>query len=151
MALGVKVDMTQGSLWDKIVLFAIPVALMAFLQQLFNAADVAVLGQFAGTNAMAAAAMKKAGAHQAASGENPTLVACRKADVIIGPIGIVIADALFGEVTPRMAAAVGQAEAIRILIPMNRCENLVAGVPDLSLSVLAEDVLAKLAGILGQN
>ena len=50
-----------------------------------------------------------------------------------------------------MAAAVGQAEAIRILIPMNRCENLVAGVPDLSLSVLAEDVLAKLAGILGQN
>ena len=62
-----------------------------------------------GTNAMAAAAMKKAGAHQAASGENPTLVACRKADVIIGPIGIVIADALFGEVTPRMAAAVGQA------------------------------------------
>ena len=104
-----------------------------------------------GTNAMAAAAKKKAGAHQAASGENPTLVACRKADVIIGPIGIVIADALFGEVTPRMAAAVGQAEAIRILIPMNRCENLVAGVPDLSLSVLAEDVLAKLAGILGQN
>lgn len=104
-----------------------------------------------GTNAMAAAAMKKAGAHQADSGENPTLVACRKADVIIGPIGIVIADALFGEVTPRMAAAVGQAEAIRILIPMNRCENLVAGVPDLSLSVLAEDVLAKLAGILGQN
>ena len=104
-----------------------------------------------GTNAMAAAAMKKAGAHQAASGENPPLVACRKADVIIGPIGIVIADALFGEVTPRMAAAVGQAEAIRILIPMNRCENLVAGVPDLSLSVLAEDVLAKLAGILGQN
>ena len=104
-----------------------------------------------GTNAMAAAAMKKAGAHQAGSGENPTLVACRKADVIIGPIGIVIADALFGEVTPRMAAAVGQAEAIRILIPMNRCENLVAGVPDLSLSVLAEDVLAKLAGILGQN
>ena len=104
-----------------------------------------------GTNAMAAAAMKKAGAHQAASGENPTLVACRKADVIIGPIGIVIADALFGEVTPRMAAAVGQAEAIRILIPMNRCENLVAGVPDLSLGVLAEDVLGKLAGILGQN
>ena len=102
-----------------------------------------------GTNAMAAAAMKKAGAHQAASGENPTLVACRKADVIIGPIGIVIADALFGEVPPRMAAAVGPAE--RILIPMNRCENLVAGVPDLSLSVLAEDVLAKLAGILGQN
>ena len=97
-----------------------------------------------GTNAMAAAAMKKAGAHQAASGENPTLVACRRADIIIGPIGIVIADALFGEVTPRMAAAVGQADATRILIPVNRCENLVAGVPDLNLGVLVEDVLRKL-------
>ena len=54
---------------------------------------------------------------------------------------------------PRLAETepAALAEAIRILIPMNRCENLVAGVPDLSLSVLAEDVLAKLAGILGQN
>ena len=65
----------------------------------------------------------------------------------MGPIGIVIADALFGEVTPRMAAAVGQADATRILIPVNRCENLVAGVPDLSLGVLAEDVLRKLEGL----
>ena len=104
-----------------------------------------------GTNSIAASAMLKAGAHRAATGENAVVVNCRRADIIVGPIGIVIADALFGEVTPRMAAAVGQAEAIRILIPMNRCENLVAGVPDLSLSVLAEDVLAKLAGILGQN
>ena len=104
-----------------------------------------------GTNSIAASAMLKAGAHRAATGENAVVVNCRRADIIVGPIGIVIADALFGEVTPRMAAAVGQAEAIRILIPMNRCENLVAGVPDLSLGVLAEDVLAKLAGILGQN
>ena len=54
MAQAVKMDMTQGSLWDKIILFAVPVALMAFLQQIFNATDVAVIGQFAGTAAMAA-------------------------------------------------------------------------------------------------
>ena len=113
------------------------------VRQRFPAAQVWAVG----ANATAAAAMKKAGAHQAASGENPTLVACRKADIIVGPIGIVIADALFGEVTPRMAAAVGQADAARILIPVNRCENLVAGVPDLSLGVLAEDVLRKLEGL----
>jgi hypothetical protein len=94
-----------------------------------------------GTNATAAAVMKKAGAHQVASGENPTVVACRKADVIIGPIGIVIADSLFGEVTPNMALAVGQADAVRILIPVNKCENYVAGVQSLSLGALMQDVM----------
>ena len=58
-----------------------------------------------GTNATATATMLKAGANQASTGENPVVVACRKADVIIGPIGIVIADALFGEITPKMAVA----------------------------------------------
>ena len=93
--------------------------------------------------------MLKAGAHQAATGENPVIVAARKADVIIGPIGIVIADSLTGEITPKMAQAVGQADAVRILIPMNRCENLVAGVRDLSTTALIEDVIAKLDKIIG--
>jgi len=97
-----------------------------------------------GTNAIATAAMLKAGAHQASTGENPVVVACRKADVIIGPIGIVIADALFGEVTPKMAVAVGQADAVRILLPVNKCDNLVAGVPDLNMGTLIEDVMVKL-------
>lgn len=102
-----------------------------------------------GTNATATAAMLKAGAVQGATGENPVLVACRKADIIIGPIGIVIADALFGEITPKMAAAVAQADAVRILLPVNKCDNLVAGVPDLSMSTLIEDVMKKLEMLLG--
>jgi hypothetical protein len=97
-----------------------------------------------GTNSTATAAMVRAGAQRAATGENPTIVACRRTDVIIGPIGIVIADSLFGEVTPAMAAAVGQADAVRILIPVNRCENLVAGVQNITTTVLLEDVLKKL-------
>ena len=100
-----------------------------------------------GTNAIATAAMLKAGAHQASTGENPVVVACRKADVIVGPIGIVIADAMFGEVTPTMAMAVGQADAVRILLPVNKCDNIVAGVPDLSMSTLIEDVIVKLNGL----
>ena len=104
-----------------------------------------------GTNATAAAAMKKAGANQAAAGENPVIVACRKADVIIGPIGIVIADALLGEITPKMAVAVGQADAVRILIPVNRCENLIAGVSNLSMSVLIQDVIAKLDKVMEET
>ena len=101
-----------------------------------------------GTNAVATAAMLKAGAKDAATGENPVIVACRKADVIIGPIGIVIADSLLGEITPKMATAIGQAQATRILIPMNKCENLVAGVRDTNTGALIEDVIAKLKTII---
>lgn len=101
-----------------------------------------------GTNATATASMLKAGAKQAATGENPVIVACRKADVIIGPIGIVIADAMYGEVTERMAVAVGRADATRILIPINKCENMVAGVKDVSMSAMIEDTLAKLAKLM---
>ncbi len=100
-----------------------------------------------GTNAVAAAAMKKAGADESASGENPTLVAARRADLIVGPIGIVIADSMLGEVTAKMACAVGQADATRILLPINRCENIVAGVGDLSLTALLSDAMQKIKAI----
>ncbi|MGM9588599.1 MAG: DUF3842 family protein [Faecousia sp.] len=101
-----------------------------------------------GTNAVATAAMIKAGASSAATGENPVIVACRRANIIVGPIGIVIADSLLGEITPAMAAAVGQADAVRILIPMNRCDNLVAGVGSLSTTALIQDAVAKVAACL---
>lgn len=101
-----------------------------------------------GTNAMATAAMIKAGAHQAATGENPAIVACRTADVIVGPIGIVIADALYGEVTPAMAVAVGQSRAARVLIPINKCDNQVAGVADQPLAAMVDDALRRVAAML---
>lgn len=98
-----------------------------------------------GTNAAATATMLKAGAHRASTGENPVIVGCRKADIIIGPIGIVIADALYGEVTPKMAVAVGQADAVRILLPVNKCDNLVAGVSSRSMTEIINDVLLLLS------
>ena len=101
-----------------------------------------------GTNATATATMLKLGADQAATGENPVIVMCRKADIIIGPIGIVIADAMFGEITPQMAVAVGQADAVRILLPINKCDNLVAGIPDISTATILEDVILKVKKIL---
>lgn len=104
-----------------------------------------------GTNATATTAMVKVGARKAATGENPVIVACRKADVIIGPVGIVIADSLYGEITPAMAVAVGQSSASKILIPVNKCENLVAGVSNLTVSALIEDALLKLQTIIEKN
>ena len=89
-----------------------------------------------GTNSLAANAMLKAGASRAATGENAVVVNCRHADVIVWPIGIVIADALLGEITPAMAAAVCQSGAKRVLVPINHCENYVVGVPDQPVSQL---------------
>lgn len=89
-----------------------------------------------GTNSLAASAMRKAGAVRTATGENAVVVNCRRADIIVGPIGIVIADALLGEITPAMAAAVCQSGAKRVLVPINHCENYVVGVPDQPVSQL---------------
>ena len=118
--------------------------LIKSLKMNFNNVKVMAVG----TNATATATMLKAGADQAATGENPVIVMCRKADIIIGPIGIVIADALFGEITPQMAVAVGQADAVRILLPINKCDNLVAGIPDISTATILDDVILKVKKIL---
>lgn len=87
-----------------------------------------------GTNNTATAAMLKAGADFGATGENPVIVAARDSDLIIGPIGIVIADSLYGEVTPAMAVAVGQSRARQLLMPVNRCNHQVVGCSNLSLN-----------------
>lgn len=101
-----------------------------------------------GTNAIATAAMLKAGADQGATGENPVLVACRTADIIAGPIGILSADSLLGEITPAMAVAVGQSSAKKVLLPVNQCSNLVAGVPPLTLKELMDKAVELLSSLL---
>ncbi len=103
-----------------------------------------------GTNSAATSAMLKAGADIAATGENAVIVNSRKADVITGPIGIVIADALHGEITPLMAKAVAQSSARRILIPVNHCDNIVVGISSLNISKLIRDVLAELEAPAGK-
>lgn len=106
-------------------------------------ADVTVTA--VGTNSAATSAMLKAGADYAATGENAVKVCCKTADIITGPVGIVIADSLLGEITPEMAISVGQSPAKRILIPINHCDNIIAGVADLSISGLIENLLDKIA------
>ncbi len=101
-----------------------------------------------GTNSVSTGAMLKAGADIAATGENPVIVNSRGADVIIGPIGIIIADALYGEITPKMAQAVAQSTARRLLLPVNKCDNIIIGVDDLSLSHLIEMTLDELDRLL---
>ena len=101
-----------------------------------------------GTNSIAASAMLKAGAHRAATGENAVVVNCRRADIIVGPIGIVIADSLLGEITPAMAAAVCQSSAARVLIPINHCDNIVVGVPDQPIGQLVAAAVEKVKELI---
>lgn len=94
-----------------------------------------------GTNSMATSTMLKAKPHQAATGENPVVVASRNADIICGPIGICIADSMLGEVSPTMALAIAQSRARKVLIPFNKCSAVIAGVKENSIAELVEDAL----------
>lgn len=117
--------------------------LITAIKQKLPAATVIAVG----TNSAAAAAMLKAGADEAAAGENSVIVGCRRADIIIGPVGIVIADSLLGEVTPAMALAVAQSRAKRILLPFNRCDNIIAGVSDFNIATLIQSAVAEVKKI----
>lgn len=112
----------------------------ALKQNTANAVITAV-----GTNSMATSAMLKEGADHAATGENAVVVGARNADIIVGPVGIVIADSLYGEITPAMAAAIGQSRATRILIPVSHCDNIIAGVPEASVASLVQDAVDKIS------
>ena len=80
-----------------------------------------------GTNSIATSAMLKAGADYGATGDNAVIVNAADSDLIVGPIGVVFANALLGEITPAIAAAIGASKAFKILIPVNRCNHYVAG------------------------
>lgn len=104
-----------------------------------------------GTNSLATSAMLKAGADCGATGENAVIVGCRNADIIVGPVGIVIADAMLGEVTPAMALAVGQSDAKKLLIPINHCSNIVVGVADLNIRGLIREAVERIKDLTGKD
>jgi len=101
-----------------------------------------------GTNSLATSLMLKAGANEGATGENAISYNASKVDMILGPIGIVCANSLMGELTPLMARAISESPAKKILIPLNRCNIAVAGVENKPLPHYIDDaVLIVKAGI----
>ena len=103
-----------------------------------------------GTNAMATAAMLKAGAQRGATGENAVCWAARNADILIAPIALVLKDSMMGEITGNMAAAVGSSRATRILVPTERCGTHVAGAHGVSMQSLVEDAARQAAALAAQ-
>ena len=94
-----------------------------------------------GTNAIATSAMLRAGAHMGATGENAIVYNAARVDLIIGPIGIVIPNAMLGECTPNMAANIAQSPAHKVLIPFNKCNLELAGLCEQPLSELIDDAI----------
>ncbi len=101
-----------------------------------------------GTNSIATSNMLRSAPDAAATGENSVIVACRDADFIVGPIGITVADALYGEVTPAMSCAIGQSPALRIFIPVNKCGSVVVGVTESPLAVHIKEAAERIAAAL---
>ena len=96
-----------------------------------------------GTNATATAAMLRAGADEGATGESAIRYQCRHADVIIGVVAILHANALLGEISPAIAAAVSLSEAQKVLIPLERCGLHIAGITRQPLDMLIADAVSK--------
>lgn len=104
-----------------------------------------------GTNSVATATMLKAGADAGATGENPVIVNARQADIIVGPIGIIVADALLGEITPRMAQAVCQSRAQKVLLPVNRCQTTIVGLKDITLNEVVALAVTEVERLMGKE
>lgn len=109
--------------------------------------DIGILAM--GTNALAASLMLKAGANEGASGENAIVYNAPKVDIIIGSIGIVCANSMLGELTPAMARAISESDAAKVLIPLNRCNILVAGIKEEPLPHYIDDAIAMVGKLLG--
>ena len=110
----------------------------------FNDVNIRVIG----TNSTATANMLKGGADEGATGENAVIVGCESADIIVGPIGIIIPNALLGEVSEKMASAISKAKAQKVLIPLNKCDVLIAGIQNKSTSELLDDAIKMINDII---
>jgi len=94
-----------------------------------------------GTNALATSLMLKSGANEGASGENAIAVSACDFEIIIGSISIIAANSMYGELTPRMACAIAESSALKILIPINKYNIQIAGVKSEPLPHYIDDVV----------
>lgn len=102
-----------------------------------------------GTNSMATVAMIRAGADEGATGENAILFNCRDADIITGPIGIIVANSMLGEFSENMVNGVTESRAVKVLIPINKCGIEVVGGGGESLPLLVDKAVKRIGELTG--
>ena len=115
-------------------------ALVERIKSELPAADMIAVG----TNALATAAMHKAGAAVCATGENAVIYNCSQADVIVGALGIGFANAMHGEISPAMARAVSESHAVKLLIPVSKCAVSVMGVAEKGMAAYITEAMERL-------
>jgi len=115
--------------------------------QLGTRAEVVALG----TNALATSNMIRAGATRGATGENAVMISVRKADVVAGPIGIVVPNAMMGEITPKIAEAVADSDAYKILLPVSQTHFEIIGLESRPLGSLMKEAVARIIEIVGEK
>jgi hypothetical protein len=113
--------------------------------QLMSKVEIIALG----TNALATNSMVKAGAHRGATGENAIAVSVKGSDIVVGPIGIVIPNALMGEITPRIAAAIAGTDARKILIPVNQNHFEIAGLDSKPMAFWIKEAVSRINALCG--
>lgn len=122
-------------------------AIIKRLRETF-AEEVEVIGL--GTNAMATGTMLKAGANKGASGENAIVQTVKSMDIIVGTTGIILANSMMGEVTPRMAEAIASSPAIKCLLPLKMPELEIIGVSKEPLPHLVDQLVKRIQEIIFQ-
>jgi hypothetical protein len=110
------------------------------------AEEVEIIGL--GTNAMATGAMLKAGANKAASGENAIVQTVRSVDIIVGATGIVLANSMMGELTPKMAEAIASSPGLKLLLPLKIPEVEIIGAPKEPLPHLVDQLIKRIQEII---
>ena len=104
-----------------------------------------------GTNPAATSAMLKAGANRGATGENPVIYNAPRADYILGPFGIILANSMLGEITPKMAEAIASSDAEKILIPTSKCPVIIAGSENISPDEAIPKAVDALTGSISRS
>jgi len=119
----------------------------ALVEQI-RAAKLPVTLVAVGTNAAATSAFLKAGAEACATGENAVIFNAARADVIMGPLGLISANALMGEINPAMAAAISASEAVKLFLPTQRCNIRISGYPSKPLAVQVKEAVEELSRLV---
>jgi hypothetical protein len=101
-----------------------------------------------GANGLATAAMKKCGANACATGENAVCYNVKRADIVMGGLGIIAASGMMGEITPEMAKAIAECEAEKILIPVSKCNLIIPGLSGISIKELIEKAVEAVGALL---
>ena len=121
-------------------------AIVAQLRKRFPEMNILAVG----TNSIATSAMMKAGATAGATGENAAVVNAARAEILAGPIGLVMANSMLGECSPAIACAVAESRAQKVLIPVSKCGAWIAGLPEKPLAAYISDAVALILELLKQ-